>query len=86
MKRMLLTAIAVVAVPALALANSEDKTTDNTTKSDGVMTEKLSKEVPTMTSDEKPMKKSEAPESETYSGAVGKEVPQMKAPSGSDNK
>ena len=44
------------------------------------MTEKLGEEVPTMTSDEKAAAKSDAPDSQTYTGRVGEAVPTMTAP------
>ncbi len=56
-------------------ANEADKKKGN--PHEGVMTEELSKEVPTMTSDEKPMEESTAPKAETYTGKVGEAVPEM---------
>lgn len=88
MKRIMMTAIALAVGPALAMADDKaasDKAVPGG-HSDKTMTKKLGDEVPTMTSDEKPMDKSKAPESETYTGAVGENVPEMTSPSGSDSK
>ncbi len=86
MKRILITALALAAAPALALAAGDTVKTGENAVTGGhskekAMTEKLGEAVPTMTSEEKPMEESKAPESQTYTDTIGKTVPEMTAPS-----
>lgn len=77
MKKMIkLFAAAMLSAPMAIAAQAADKPASH----DGVMTEKLGEEVPTMTSDEKPMEKSDAPDAQTYTGKVGESVPNMTSP------
>ena len=79
----LFAAIALAFSPAALAGEKANKDAAATTAPhDGIMTEKLGKEVPTMTSDKKAAAESDAPDAQTYTDRVGEAVPTMTAPDG----